>query len=139
MYGPPVKKRWIAVVLAAGTLAFWAFRSPSRGGVFEVQVQPGFAGWVVVKQGVAGAPPLPSDRVRWTMRIPPSGGLETSTVLPDHAHETRFFLIEREGSVLVAFKPDPTAVQERRTGKCLLLFVAPGPAPVPPPPDQSCD
>ncbi len=132
MYGASVKKRWIVATLAAAAVAVLMFRSPSTGGVFEVQLQPGFSGWVVIKQGVANAPPLPSDRSRWTLRIPATGVLETSTVLPDHAHETRFFVAERGGSVLVAFKPDPANLQERRTRKCLLLFASSGPVPAPP-------
>ncbi len=141
-----MRKKWgvVAIVALAGVLGTWA--AALRLGpqtAFELRVPSGVTGWITVKYGVAGAPPLPVIRGAWIFPIPLDGFLETSTARPAGRHTSRYFRTERGGAVLIAWDPPASSLREASLSKCLYIFVAPRALAhdqdIPPRPDHGCD
>ncbi len=149
-----MRKRWWLIVPAAlllASLGYWVWvvndrALRSRNTLFEYHVPGGFSGWITIKYGVPGAPPLPfvSNQIvgTYTLRIPSSGTLETSSPVPGARPTGRYFRSERGGSVLIAWVPPPFFLREDYTSKCTLIYVPASALPpgqdAPPYPDNGC-
>jgi hypothetical protein len=82
--------RWL--ILAALTVLVSA--CPRKADPLRFELAPNFSGWVVVREGVRGAPELPRDGKTWVLKIPTSGVLETSSLPRDGVGSVDFVVID---------------------------------------------